>query len=452
MKRETLGAFLVLLLLAAGALGANPFAGQTVAPMDLLLGWSGWSTISMEKTVVNWSPHDIIDSVLPFWLAMKRELRSGHLPLWYSSSAGGTPLNYDLFNPLFWLFAAVKDHALAYYLVGLAKLVIAGCGTLLFLGMFVGWLPSLWGGIVFMLCGFNAAWFFWDHVSTAMWIPWLHWAVVSYLRTEDRKWLPVLSVASLLMIAGGFFSVAAFGFYSVALVVLLWSAGDLYYQMRQRSSSAAASLAKFLRQTLLPLSAIGIAFVMAGGALLPFAVEMSGVNLSMRTGGQTKFDGLADLALFFRLERPLDMEVTAYVGIPVLLFALTAILWSARATFVRTRRIVFIYGTLTAVATAIAFGLLPAGMIQTIPIFNSHPWGRLIVISHLGLAILSAFGLHFMFGPYVQRAGASATVGKFVSRGAALLLLMALLAFQFQAQKKYSMPITQLCLRHCSIR
>jgi hypothetical protein len=105
--------------------------------------------------------------------------------------------------------------------VGLAKLVISGFGSYLLLKVFLRWLPAIWGGMVFMLCGFNAAWFFWEQATTAIWIPWLLWATVMYLETEDKKWLPAITIISLLLIFGGFPPVAAFGFYSLALFVLV---------------------------------------------------------------------------------------------------------------------------------------------------------------------------------------------------------------------------------------
>ena len=114
----------------------------------------------------------MIHSCPPGYLSRHRS-GTGRARYWWPYGTGGQPVSFELLNPAFLLFLVVKDNALAYYLVGLFKLVIAGFGGYLLLRIFLRWLPSMWGGIVFMLCGFNAAWFFWDQVATAMWIPWL---------------------------------------------------------------------------------------------------------------------------------------------------------------------------------------------------------------------------------------------------------------------------------------
>ncbi|MGC2063170.1 MAG: hypothetical protein WA610_09330, partial [Thermodesulfovibrionales bacterium] len=170
-RHQTLSAFFIIICLAIFALNANPFADETVAPFDRLLQFPGWSTIPTDRTAVHTERSDILDSQLPAWITLKDQLWRGETPLWYPNGAGGEAISLELCNPAFLLFAAIKDNALAYYLVGLAKLVISGFGGYLLLRIFLSWLPSIWGGLVFMLCGFNAAWFFWEQVTTAMWIP-----------------------------------------------------------------------------------------------------------------------------------------------------------------------------------------------------------------------------------------------------------------------------------------
>ena len=184
---ESFSAVIVFLCLAIYALGANPFSGQTVAPFDRLLQFPGWFSVPSDRQAVHAERSDILDSQLPTWITLKEQIRKGESPLWYPNGAGGQPISLELCNPAFLLFLAVKDNALAYYLVSLAKLIISGFGVYLLLRTFLRWLPSVWGGIVFMLCGFNAAWLFWEQVTTAMWIPWLLWATVIYLKTDNLK-------------------------------------------------------------------------------------------------------------------------------------------------------------------------------------------------------------------------------------------------------------------------
>src|SRR3546814_11607588 len=67
-------------------------------------------------------------------------------------------------------------------------------------------------GISYMMCGFIAAWLFWPHTHTAIWIPWLLFAVDRYIAEGKRAALAGISVSSLFLILGGFPFVTALGF------------------------------------------------------------------------------------------------------------------------------------------------------------------------------------------------------------------------------------------------
>jgi hypothetical protein len=433
-RHQALAAFLAVVCLSAYALGANPFAGQTVAPFDRLLEFPGWSSVHSNRKAVNEERSDIVDSQLPGWITLKNQIRKGDTPLWYPYASGGQPVAFELFNPTFLLFLAVKDNALAYYLAGLAKLVISGFGGYLLLKTFVRWLPSLWGGIVFMLCGFNAAWFFWEQVSTAMWIPWLLWATVMYLKTEDLKWLPAIAVISLLMILGGFPAVAAFGFYSFSLLVLVWNI-PLAFAGNRAALPDAGNLKLFSKKTVLPLLAVSIAFLMSAIALLPFLDNMSGVNLSYRTGGGTPFS-IRDMLLFFFYENPPQVERTAYIGIPVVLFAAAGIVSLFRTDDDNRKRFIFFNVLLLVLTVSITFGLIPHKLIAAIPVFKNNSWGRLIVVPLLGLAVFSSFGLDFFISKLPPALARAVNMTPANAHRLVLALVVGITLVQFHAQKK----------------
>ena len=434
-RHQALSAFFVLICLSVYALGANPFAGQTVAPFDRLLEFPGWSTVHSNHKAMHEERSDIVDSQLPAWLALKDQIRKGESPLWYPYASGGQPISFEFCNPTFLLFLAVKANALAYYLAGLAKLVISGFGCYLLLKTFVRWLPSLWGGIVFMLCGFNAAWFFWEQVSTAMWIPWLLWATVMYLKTENLKWLPAIAVISLLMILGGFPAVAAFGFYSFSLLVLVWNIHKTFAGNRRAASPDTGSLKLFAKKTVLPFLSAGIAFLMSAIALLPFLDNMSGVNLSYRTGGGTPFS-IRDMLLFFFYENPPQVERTAYIGIPVVLLAAAGIVSLFRTDDDNRKRFIFFNVLLLVLTVSITFGLIPHQLIAAIPVFKNNSWGRLIVVPLLGLAVLSSFGLDFVISKLPPSLARAVNMTPANAHRLVLALVVGITLVQFHAQKK----------------
>jgi hypothetical protein len=394
-RYQTPFAFILFIFLSVIVLEANPFAAQTVAPLDLLLNFPGYAGQRDHKTlpIVQAERNDIIDSQLPEWMTLKDQIRNGESPLWHPNAAGGHPVTLTLSNPAFLLFLSVEDDALAYYFVALAKLIISGFGMYLLLRTHLRWIPSVWGGIVFMLCGFNAAWFFWEQASTAMWIPWLLWATVLYLKTEETKWLPAIAVSSLLLIFGGFPAVAAFGFFAFSLLILVWNIPVFFGGNVREARYDAVRLRLFLKKAGLPLIAVGMAFLMSAVALIPFIDYMSGLDLSYRTGG-TAFSA-HDLSLLFSYEDPPKVERTAYVGVLAVIFALIGVFSVFRANDKNLRIFILFNALLVMVSLLIAFGLLPHGLIGALPVFKSNTWGRLIVVTLLGLAALSAVGLEF---------------------------------------------------------
>ena len=434
-RHGTLSALVVLICLAVYALNADPFAAQTVAPFDRLLEFPGWSSVQSNRQAVHLERSDILDSQLPAWITLKDQIGKGESPLWYPNGAGGQPISLELCNPTFLLFLAVKDNALAYYLVGLAKLVISGFGAYLLLKTFVRWLPSLWGGMVFMLCGFNAAWFFWDQVATAMWVPWLLWATVMYLKTEDLKWLSAITVTSLLMIFGGFFAVAGFGFYSFALLILVWNSYDFFGHWREAYKNA-DTRKSFLKKTALPLLAAGIAFLMSALTIVPFLDALSGTNLGYRTSGGMPLS-IHDLLLFFTYEDPSEVERTAYIGVLPCMFALAGILPLFSGQNKHLRLFVFFNAVLVIITLSIAFGLLPHQLIEALPVFKNNPkWGRLLVVTLLGLAALSAVGLDISAAKLQALSSRSLRWTPLNAQRIIAVTLIAIIAIQFQSQKK----------------
>lgn len=415
-------------------MNANPFASQTVAPFDRLLQFPGWFSIPSDRTAVHSERSDILDSQLPAWVTLKAQIRRGESPLWYPNGAGGQPISLEYCNPAFLLFVAIKDNALAYYLGGLAKLVVSGLGGYLLLRIYLRWLPSIWGGMVFMLCGFNTAWFFWEQVTTAMWIPWLLWTTVMYLKTEDSKWLPAITIFSLLLIFGGFPPVAAFAYYSFALLVLLWNAYDLYGNSRLKTNSNTATPKLIVMKTALPMLAVGISFVMSAITLIPFRDGMAGINLLSRTGG-TPFS-IDDLRLFFFYENPPQVERTAYIGVLALIFSLIAFISAFRTHDDNLRKFILINGVLVIITILIAFGLLPHGLIRAIPVFGSNPWSRLIVVTLLALSALSAVGLDFSAAKLQELSARYSGLNTLNATRLIALALIGIIAVQFHSQKK----------------
>ncbi len=407
-----------------------------MAPFDRLLQFPGWAAVNSDRTAVHAERSDVLDAQLPTWITLKNQIRRGESPLWYPNGSGGQPISLELLSPSFLLFVLIKDNALAYYFVGLTKLVISGIGTYLLLRIFLGWLSSVWGGIVFMLCGFNAAWFFWEHVATAMWIPWLLWATVMYLKTENRKWLPAITITSLLMILGGFPSIAAFGFYSFGLLILLWNINAFFFKRERHLRTFAGSLTPFMKSSALPLLAAGISFVMAAVVLVPFRDFISGINLGYRTSGGQPLS-VNDLALFLSYESPPRVERTAYIGIASCVLALAGIFRIFASGDSHLKSFILFNVSLVIITVLIAFGQLPHRLIEALPVFKNNPkWGRLIVITLLSLAASSAIGLDFCSAKLRSFLPQHLKITPLNAGRVIAVMMIVLIAIQFHSQKK----------------
>lgn len=376
---------LVYVVIAIAALGANPFKGQTVGPFDLLASAPGWNPAGEPVQIRHRERSDIVDALLPAWLESRRQLRDGKLPLWNPLPAGGSPAMFDASNaqltPGFWLFALAPDPAFGFYLSVLSCLVIAGLGMHAFVARYCAAPASLFAGVSYMLCGFLAAWLYWQHTHTAIWIPWLLLAVDHYAKHNSLAALPGVAVASALMLLGGFPFVAAIGI-GVAFV-------HAWVVASRRGGFAAH------RAALGVLGGIALGAMLCAIPLLGMASGLSEVDLGYRRGGSGLSVEDAGFLLGPWYTDPPRVESNMYVGTLALLLAPlgvvaalrqrhTAVAWSALAYVV--------------VGFVLVFGVLPLSIGRHLPVLSNNPWQRAILLLDLGLILLAAVGLNWTLG------------------------------------------------------
>jgi len=273
---KNLLAFLFFVVLAIIAIGANPLADETVGPFDLLVSNPGYSSVAPAKLKIR-SPErsDILDVSLPGWRKHKEEFHAGLTNIHKNKLDLIEKLYEMIWKPSLLFYTFIPNDPIAYYFSQLIKLIIAGFGTYLFLKLFLSFPASLFGGIVYMLCGFNAAWFFWAQEETSMWIPWLLWAVALYLVSDKTKYLFLITLISVFLIKGGFPPVAAYGLYSSALLIFVYNVFN-----RKKVSS-------FLLKSITPLLFIGLGFMISSDYLLRFVNFIKDVDLSYRQASNT---------------------------------------------------------------------------------------------------------------------------------------------------------------------
>ncbi len=376
-------ALLALTLIALLMLRANPLNDMTVAPFDLLVAQPGWKQVGHKPPLVHIEHSDILDSKLPAWIYLKRALRAGHLPLWNPLTASGAPgiqlLTRSGMTPAFALFALFDDDATGLYAADLVNLLIIGFGAyFLFFFLSRNRIAAILGAFVLSYSGFIAGWFYWPHVNTAVWLPWVLLFGLRYLESGCRRYLPWFSLTSVFLILGGFPIVVVYTYLALALGVLIRLPG-LPIDRR----------ARLTRVGELSLFAI-LALLMTGFAILSLAEYLHYAGISHRHGGSA-LPRLSDLRLFIQpfSDRFLFVERSVYVGLfPVVaFFAALWLLFRRRADW----RIVWGL-SLIAVSAVFAFMLLPREWLTSVPLIGNNPWSRMILLIDLGLAILA---VHF---------------------------------------------------------
>lgn len=377
--RELLTAFVAFVIFAALALGVNPFRGQIIGPFDLLLSQPGWgSTVGFDQ-VHHAERSDVLDYYLPRWIEAREELRRGHLPLWNPLPAGGEPGLLNLasgeLTPAFLLFAAFPSPALGLLAAVLFNLAFGATGVYAFMRRHGGVLPALFSGATFMLCGFNAGWLYWPHVSTALWIGWLLWGMDRAALAGARCTVAGIAVPLVGLLLGGFPFISLLGL----------GAGGLYLACGAALDPERRRGLYFRRCAIALVVALGIALP----GLLSFAEWLKDFALTERfTGSQLSHHDMVQLLPHGARHQPI-VESSMYVGALALVLAI-ALLVTVAVSLVRRRRVAVSAAfsvALMVIASILVFELVPRALLADIPGLANNRWQRASCILDLSLAI-----------------------------------------------------------------
>jgi hypothetical protein len=382
LSLHTLLPYLILLSTSILMLGANPFANQTVAPMDLLQRYPGWKNTKIETGTINYERSDVLDQKLPAWISAKTCLYKGELPFWSYSIKGGKPgyiFTHSLMSPSFLMFLLIKNNATAFYFSILINLIIGLLGMYLFLKVFLDRYASVFGAITFMFCGFNTAWLFWSHVITSIWAPWVFLFTFNFLKTDQRKYLPFITISMLMLNLGGFPFVAVMTY--MALTLLTVSYG-FFMGWSYRAAMTKMMLLAFFSSLSVTIAAPFIY------PLVELFNWMDGIGY--RNGG-TIFK-LSDLVGFFsqKIQSSVRVETTFYSGIIPFLFLFVAIYF-----YLKQRDFIAKFGiALFLFATTVAFALINPDIIRLLPTLSINGWGRFSFLIGVSLAIVGGYSFH----------------------------------------------------------
>jgi len=370
-------------------LGANIFAGGIVAPMDLLLHFPGWQESGMSLPLFNMERSDVVDATLPKWIFIREQIAKGELPLWDPLRSGGEPGLFVIPNACvsigFLLFLLFGD-GVGFTLALLARLVIAGLGTYVLCRTRLKPIPSMFGGITYMMCGFNSSWLMWPQVETSAWMPWVLWAVI---RLEDKPCSRRMTVLALLVAAlifGGFPAVAGYGLYAVAILAA-W--------LLILKASQERDFVDTIKRGLWISGGVAIGFALTSIQLFPFIEYVNQFDISWRHAGGISIYNIALLFDPFLTGQP-RVEKTGYMGLIPLTLASLAVLVALRKSRWRSGPLSPLLWAWLASLTLVAIYQTPhflAHLLYLLPVLNNNSSGRMLVLLGLEIALLGAVGL-----------------------------------------------------------
>jgi hypothetical protein len=398
----SVAAFLAIRL-GSSLVGARVFAGLDV--FDLFPPWSHLPGAADPVTTSHYVT-DHIDNNFPAMHEVRERLLRGDLAAWSSQVAGGVALlgtiNYGMLSPGRFLFFVLPTW-LAPAWAKLAEMSFAGAFTYLLVRRLGGSRTAAGlAGFVYPMTGFIIGWTNWTQTAVASIIPMLFWAVERFLQQRRVQDLVPVSLATALLLFGGFPAVAgqslylAAGYAVVRVLTLRWS-----------------ELARIARDLVLLGASVVAGIALSAVQLLPFAAQvLGGVDLSYREGGfyeqvplhymlTTVFPAsFAGNNLPQAPASPIDLN--AYVGGIVVLLAALGLLrirrmgraWSAA---------VYMVLVLALVVGLLWFQGSWSAWLGHLPVFDGNPIGRLRSQIALPAAVLAALGVDWILA--VGRAG-----------------------------------------------
>jgi len=153
------------------------------------------------------------DKVAPAWLPepeavliRHQYLVEKHLPLWNPYQSYGAPLAANMqsqsFYPIFLLFA-MDPGPRTYNFFVLARFLVTGLCTYLYLRLFLPFVPSIAGGIACMLSGYYILFYNMPELSVSILVPALFLAMERLLRHQQAANVILATAVTFLCIVGG---------------------------------------------------------------------------------------------------------------------------------------------------------------------------------------------------------------------------------------------------------
>lgn len=392
-KKEILTAIMFFLSYIIFTFNTNPFAGEVLAPLDLLLHYdnSGYLQLIEEGSLNEpnasfLARSDVIDANLPNKIfTVNMLLGKDNRISFYKMPA----LNFtdSFYSPGFFIFFLFQGTPFGFYLVSLLNLMICGIGSFILSKRYLPFIPALFIGFIYIFSGQMVGWFYWQHVYTFIWFPWIFWGLISYLETEEKKYIPVIVISTALMIGGGFPAVAAFALYALFFFVIY----DLIINIKKLKE-------------MLPKYAIAFVIIFSSCGIMSFTVfpYLDKLNsfgiIESRRGGTVLDPSLISFLWDFKTQSmacyPEHISFIGKISIVLSSFAVLSIFTSIVTQ--KQKKVIGFFIILALICILISFGFVDNRIISYFPVFKTNNYTRLNFVTLFALSMLSGFGFYMV--------------------------------------------------------
>jgi hypothetical protein len=180
---------------------------QTLIPEDILYRFAPFAASPGSHSPGQTLTSDVALLMFPWFTLVRTSLLAGHLPLWNPYAFGGSPLlanGQSAPLSIFTILALPFGPAYGMSLMMLARLLVAGTGTYLFLRQLgAGARAAVIGGVAYASSSFMVVWLGWPMTSVAAIIPFGFAAAERHHRTGNRRALAALALVLGLQFLGG---------------------------------------------------------------------------------------------------------------------------------------------------------------------------------------------------------------------------------------------------------
>ena len=340
-----------------------------------------------------------------------REFMRGNFPLWNPNLDCGIPNLASVAGALLYPINLLLLPVAPFYAAGIAaflKLFLAGFFTMLYVRLLgASNAGAFLSGVIFCLSGFMICWLGHPHVNCALCLPALLYFIEKTFQFGRNHPESLTSNASMRTWAclGLTFGWLLLGGHPPTVIQVAGFAG-VYFLFRLTGQWDDQALAR----AGLALAAVGIGFLIAAPAILPFleysrhgsmdasslALNRADIRLPLNTLvlwlfprlSGTPMEGYEDIMLWLGIGNllPNFVERTGYVGVLPWMLALCGLVFN------RNRLTIF-FGLSIVVSLLAVYGMPPfPALFESVPIVKDANPTRLILIAGFGVAVLAGLG------------------------------------------------------------